>query len=64
MGAMTSPLEVLENTKGIGGPAWIRTKNQQIMSQKSEFEGKEDKAPESANSSKTRQNPQLRRNKN
>jgi hypothetical protein len=35
-----------------------------IQSQKSEFEGKEDKALKSANSSKIRQNPQLRRNKN
>jgi hypothetical protein len=33
------------------------------MSQKSEFEGKEDKALKSAKSSEIRQNPQPRRNK-
>ncbi len=45
-----------------GGPAWIRTRNQQIMSSAAPVADKEDKGLSLAESGKVRQNPQPPRN--
>jgi hypothetical protein len=50
-------------TKDDGGPGRTRTYNQQIMSQASEPENKENPALPSADSGKVLQNPQPPRNK-
>jgi len=61
--ADTLSSELIDYAENVGGPAVIRTQNQQIMSQATDSENKEDLVLPSAESGKVLQNPQPPRNK-